>query len=346
MILFFVMFGCANEETIDTEYSVEAMDFQVMKSSHDGGLGWNYPQTSLLPLQLDNNSETVDEAILLFQSNKDREVIELLIPYTRQSPKDALAHSLISVSFFRMKDILQANLAAKNVVDLHPTALSVVNYAITLQFLNRVEEAEVQYKRALILDRKNFLAIRNLVSFFYSQRNLEECAYYLKEMIKVDPNDSYAFVSLGQVYVELGRYEEAETIYRFRLKELDLQPESDQKLAGGRLLDLPLALGRVCLIQGDFPCAKEWLEYTIVQSKDREGAWTNEKNYEIEAQRTLAGVALEEGDIALAKELISQSITTLQLLVDSNIVTHTEELALMQGLHGLEEKIKAASTIK
>ena len=346
MILSLLILCCAIDEKKDTEYSLEDIEFQVMKTSHDGGLGWNYPQTSLLPLQLDNNSETVDEAIQLFQSNNDREVIELLIPYLIERPKDALAHSILSASFFRIKDILQANVAAKNVVEIHPTALSIVNYAITLQFLGRFDEAEAQYKRALILDRKNFLAIRNLVSFFYSQRDLEECAYYLKEMIKVDPNDSYAFVSLGQVYIELGRYKEAETVYRFRLNELEFQPESDQRLAGGRLLDLPLALGRVCLIQGDVSCAKKWLEYTIFQSKDREGAWTNEQNYEIEAQRTLAGIALEEGDIDLAKELTSQSVIALQALIDTNNISHSEEVALMQGLDALEEKIMAASTTK
>ena len=66
-----------------------------------------------------------------------------------------------------------------------------------------------EYERALEYDRKNFLVVRNIASLNYVLKDLPQSQHYLEEMIRSDPNDSYAYVALERVLVEQGKYAEA-----------------------------------------------------------------------------------------------------------------------------------------
>ena len=52
------------------------------------------------------------------------------------------------------------------------------------------------------MTRRVFVVLRNMASLNYVLKDLPQAAYYLEEMIRADPNDSYAYVALGQVLVE------------------------------------------------------------------------------------------------------------------------------------------------
>ncbi|MGC6510428.1 MAG: tetratricopeptide repeat protein [Myxococcota bacterium] len=339
--MIWLLFACGSLES-ESLYKAEQYsthNTQILSTSVTGGLGWNYPQTSILPLEFHTEDEYIVKARALFTKGKDLDLIELLVPYVTQNPDHFVAHSMISASFFRLRDFEQSARAAQRVIELHPSGLTHLNYAITLQFLGYPERALEQYETALAYDKKSFLVLRNMASLHYILKNLPMSAYYLKELIRADPDDSYPYVALGQVLVEQKKYAEAEHIYRFRLKEVAIMNEQEQREAGGLLLDLPLALGRVCLLQGKGDAAKKWLKKTIELSSVQEGSWTSEHNYSLEAKRTLAGIALEEGQIHRAMELVTESREQLDTLLKENLIPNGEGTILRQQLLEMEQMV-------
>ena len=343
--MIWMLFACGSLES-EPIYKAEqysTQNTQIMSTSVTGGLGWNYPQTSILPLEFNSNDEEILKARELFTEGKDLDLIELLVPFVGQHPDHFVAHSLISASFFRLRDFEQAARAAQKVIELNPTGLTYANYAITLQFLGYPEKSLAQYKKALTYDKKSFLVLRNMASLNYVLKDLPQAAYYLEEMIRADPDDSYAYVALGQVLVEQKKYAEAEHVYRFRLKEVGLMSPQEQREAGGLLLDLPLALGRVCLLQGKREEAKKWLNKTIEYSNVQEGTWTSEQNYSLEAKRTLAGMVLEEGNTEAARTLISEGLEEVDRLLKERIIPDGDGSILKRQLLEMKQMIKEQS---
>ena len=340
MIWFLLACGQFESETLKPSEMYTTQNVQIMSSSVTGGLGWNYPQTSILPLEFQNEDETIQQARDLFADSKDMEVVKLLVPYVSQNPDNFVAHSLISAAFFRLRDFEQAARAAQKVVELRPSGLTYANYAITLQFLGYPEKALLEYERALEYDRKNFLVVRNMASLNYVLKDLPQAQHYLEEMIRSDPNDSYAYVALGQVLVEQGKYAEAEYVYRFRLQEVSIMSEQSQREAGGLLLDLPLALGRVCLLQGNRSAAYEWLNKTVEYSETKEGTWTSEQTYALEAKRTLAGMALEEGKLDEAARLVTEGLSAVGKLLKDRVIPNSDGMILRQNLLEIQSQIR------
>ena len=167
--MIWILLACGELETEELKPSeiYTTQNVQIMSTSVTGGLGWNYPQTSILPLEFQNEDETIQQARDLFSDSKDMEVVTLLVPYVSQNSDNFVAHSLISAAFFRLRDFEQAARAAQRVVELKPSGLTYANYAITLQFLGYPEKALEEYERALEYDRKNFLVVRNMASLNY-----------------------------------------------------------------------------------------------------------------------------------------------------------------------------------
>ena len=62
--------------------------------------------------------------------------------------------------------------------------------------------------------------------------------------MRIEPNDTYGYVSYGQILVEQGKLELAKEVYQYRLKELSLMSEAFKQTPSGLTLDFTVGSRR------------------------------------------------------------------------------------------------------
>ena len=269
--------ACGSRE--DSPRSAEQNAAQTPIFVDLNGQNWRFPTSTIDNGMLSNRDETLQDANQKYQDGAYREAIKILIPYLQRHPKKASAHALISACFFRINDLRQAKKAALRALEYDKSVISYSNLGSISAGMGEVEESISYYEQARRIDAKHFLPIRNLVTLYYKQRNLEQTEELLYELIKIDPLESYGYVSLGQVLVEQNRWQEAESVYRFRLAELESTSVEKRSLAGGMMLDLPLALANVLLQQNRLHEAEQYFLTTLELSDTTQSTWTNTDTY-------------------------------------------------------------------
>ena len=95
--------------------------------------------------------------------------------------------------------------------------------------------------------------------------------------------------------VEQEKWSEAEALYRFRLLDLQNTPKEERYLAGGLMLDLPLALGRVLLHQKKYKKSEEAFLYTLQLSTKVQSTWAPRSDYQRYAYEGLLSIYKVEG---------------------------------------------------
>ena len=252
------------------------------------GQNWRYPLSSI-----GEESEITDpelrEGNRQYHDGEYKKAAQILIPYIEEHPEDASAHSILSACFFRLGDLNQAMKAAQKAIEHAPSVISYSNLGSILAGQGETTESIEAYQKARALDPKHFLPIRNLVTLYYKAKKLPEAEELLYQLIKIDPTDSYGYVSLGQVLVEQNKWKEAEAIYRFRLGDLAITPADERYLAGGLMLDLPLALANVLLHQKRYKEAEEYFLNMLSLADTVQATWTTPNVY-----RTKAYIGLVE----------------------------------------------------
>lgn len=239
---------------------------------------YEYPNSSLVTKARTSGSE-IQRATRLYKSEKFQRAVDILQPYLQQNPRDHNGHSLLSACLFRLKDIDVAQEHALQAIDLHASVNTYSNYGSILSGIGKRQAAIEAYLKAHEHDHKHYLPIRNLVTLYYNEKNLEKAEEFLHELIRVDPHDSYSYVSLGQVLVEQNKWQEAEHVYRYRIVSLQRASQQERELAGGMMLDLPLALGRVLIHLRKFEEAEKWLLQTIALSSTTTTSWAPARTY-------------------------------------------------------------------
>ena len=274
-LLYLFSCGSTEEEQQRSEQDVSQTPIFVDLN----GQNWRFPTSSVDERPIDLNDKTLQDANQKYQEGAYREAIKVLIPYLQRNPKKAAAHALISACFFRINDLRQAKKAALRALEYDKSVISYSNLGSIFAGMGEVEESIAYYEQARRIDPKHFLPIRNLVTLYYKHRNLEKTEELLYELIKIDPLESYGYVSLGQVLAEQNRWEEAESVYRFRLAELESTSAEKRSLAGGMMLDLPLALANVLLRQNRLQEAESYFLKTLELSNTTQSTWTNTDTY-------------------------------------------------------------------
>ena len=247
------------------------------------GQNWRFPISSLDSKNQPKKDSILGMANTTYLNGEYRKAIEQLLPYVKKKPQSAAAHALISACFFRLNDLQQAEKAANHAIEYDPSVVSYSNLGSILAGRGKTVAAIASYEKARALDPKHFLPIRNLVTLYYNQRDLINAENLLYELIKIDPLDSYGYVSLGQVLVEQNRWKDAEEVYRFRLMDLKTAPRSERRLAGGMMLDLPLALANVLLHQKRYQEAEKYFLQTITLCDTAQSTWTAANTYKLNA---------------------------------------------------------------
>ena len=256
---------------------------------------WNYPSSSIMSDLPQNTDPILQKANIYYHEEAYLKAAELLIPYLEQHPQDVIGHSILGAAFFRLKDMTQAEKAARNALKYEESTIIYSNLGSILLGKGDIKGAIEAYEKARLLDPKHFLPIRNLVTLYYKSRNLPLAEELLYELIKIDPSDSYGYVSLGQVLVEQEKWSEAEALYRFRLLDLQNTPKEERYLAGGLMLDLPLALGRVLLHQKKYKKSEEAFLYTLQLSTKVQSTWAPRSDYQRYAYEGLLSIYKVEG---------------------------------------------------
>ena len=252
------------------------------------GQNWRYPISSI-NREEDISDPELREGNRQYIKGEYTKAVQILIPYIEEHTNDAHAHSILAACFFRMGDLNQAMKGAKRAIQYAPSVISYSNLGSILAGQGNREQAILAYQKARSLDPKHFLPIRNLVTLYYRSKSLKKAETLLYDLIKIDPTDSYGYVSLGQVLVEQNKWKEAEAIYRFRLEDLAITPPRERFLAGGLMLDLPLALANVLLHQKRYTEAEYYFLEMLSLTDTVQATWTTPNVY-----RTKAYVGLVE----------------------------------------------------
>ena len=284
-MIFFFWLAC--HSTPETETPIVAQHQAPIFIDMDGQ-NWRYPLSSI-GKETDIIDPELREGNRQYHEGEYKKAAKILITYLEEYPNDANAHSILSACFFRLGDLNQAMKAAQKSIEHAPNVISYSNLGSILAGQGDLEASIEAYQKARELDPKHFLPIRNLVTLYYRAENYPKAEELLYHLIKIDPTDSYGYVSLGQVLVDQGKWKEAEAIYRFRLKDLDMTPADERYLAGGLMLDLPLALANVLLHQKRYKESEEYFLQMLSLTDTVQATWTTPNVY-----RTKAYIGLVE----------------------------------------------------
>ncbi|KYK36599.1 MAG: hypothetical protein AYK18_02580 [Theionarchaea archaeon DG-70] len=96
------------------------------------------------------------------------------------------------------------------------------NYAILLYEINRFEEAEDHYKKALDINPEDADAHYNYAILLKEINRFEEAEDHYKKALEINPEDADAHYNYAILLEEINRFEEAEDHYK---KALDINPE-------------------------------------------------------------------------------------------------------------------------
>lgn len=236
------------------------------------GGGWQYPHTSLLPTGPGSDDRGFVEAVALFRANKVQEAIPLLQQFTQQNPRHAGGWSVLSACLFRNRQMKEGADAARRAAQLEPSPNAWNNLATILMVGGDTDGAIYAFEQALLLDSKNYLAWRNLASLHYARHNLTEASWALWNLVRIDPLDTYGYISLGQTYVEQGKLGDALELYQARISAINTMPEERQRKAG-LTIELPLAMGKVLFMQGDLEGAEKNLLWALEVAAGVPSSW-------------------------------------------------------------------------
>lgn len=277
-----------SEESVMTPLEVQDKVLNIENRS------WKYPSTGLVESFQETEPRFL-KAEEFFRQKEFTEAGTILIELIKEEPQNAAYHSLMSSVMLSMGDIKQAKTAALQAVRLYPSAITHVNLAGVYQANNEFELAEEHYNKAHHFSPKFFLPLRNLSSLRYQAGDMKGAEKYLRALMRLEPEDSYVYVSLAEVLTKQNREEEAKEILEYRIQELQWVDESEKIIDSGMMLDLPLILGELYWRDKDWKRAQYWFEYTIDQGEIVNSSLNDEARYQVEATTRLIEMYLELG---------------------------------------------------
>ena len=335
-IVIWLVIACSMNETYE-ERVVSTQVYNIQSKISDmGSTDWSYPASTMVPVYVDESME-FQTAQQRFSAKDFSKTAEILLAIIDADPKHIGAHSLLSATFLNMGEYEKAQSAANTVLEIYPSALAHCNIAAVLLAANHHDSAQEHFKKALLLDSKSFLALRNLASLTHRSGELVQSEEYLRRLLRLEPNDSYIYVSLGQVVAEQGRLSEAEEIYRYRLQELEFVDDGTRRTDSGLTLELPLALGEVLSRQEKWEESRRWFEQTIEWSSIYDASWTLPEMYAVQSMLRIAKTYTLQ-DMPDRAEIEVQRAEKVFYAIDK---TNSRVDHLLETRHFVEERQRA-----
>lgn len=288
MLLMGLLFACGDVDTTPHQSLTQSeVSTKTVRTQDD----WSIPKTGMVP-HMHQEDDRLIEAERLFQTDQGMAAAKILLRMIQEDPKFVAAHSLLSAVLIQLGDVTQATAAAEKVVELAPSAWSHCNLGTVYILSDSFELAKIQFETALRLNPKYFLALRNLGSIAYQEKEYAAAEKYFRQFIRIEPEDTYSYVAYGQVLAEQGKLEAAKEVYLYRLQELEWDEEGHRNTPSGITLDLPLALAEVYRRQGYVDESLRWFLQTIEWSWVFKGYWTSETSYADQAYKRLVEVLM------------------------------------------------------
>jgi len=290
MLLLILWFACGGSEparSTQKSLTTDEVNEKMVRMLDN----WSVPKTGLVP-KMNHDDERLLEAERLFQDDQGMDAAKLLLDTITEEPDFVAAHSLLSAVLIQLGDVTQATIAAEKVVELAPSAWSHCNLGAVYILAESFDAAKDQFETALKINPKYFLALRNLGSIAYQEKEYAAAEMYFRQFIRIEPEDTYSYVAYGQVLAEQGKFEAAKEVYLYRLQELEWDDESQRRTPSGLTLDLPLALAEVYRRQGYTDESLRWFMQTIEWSWRYKGHWTSEVSYADQAYKRLVEVLM------------------------------------------------------
>ena len=169
------------------------------------------------------SQEQVSEVLDLYNSGRFSEAEALAISITKEFPRHQFGWKALGAIYGQRGRIADSLLPSQTSAQLAPQdAQAHYNLGITLKKLERLDEAEESYKKAIVLMPDHAEAHYNLGITLRLLGRLEEAEESYKKAISLRPEHTEALNNLGNTLQELGRLVEAEASYK---QALTLRPD-------------------------------------------------------------------------------------------------------------------------
>jgi tetratricopeptide (TPR) repeat protein len=127
---------------------------------------------------------------------------------------------------WKQGDYSEAEKQFRFFISFYPQSASANHYlALALHDQNKLDEAEIFYKRALDIDSNSPSAHYGFGNLLYDQNKPEEAITAYRQAIRLKPDYTKAHRRIGDVFYQQGQLAQALTYYQ---RFLDLDPESPQ----------------------------------------------------------------------------------------------------------------------
>ena len=165
------------------------------------------------------------ELILLkyYQSGNLNETIKLALSLTKNFPNHSFAWKALALSYEKTGKILKSLDANQKAKEINPQDAEVHNnLGNVLEKLEKFDEAQNNYRQAILLEQNYTEAYYNLANLLNKLGRFDEAEINYIQAIKLRPNFAEAFNNLAKLLKELGRFNES--IINFK-KSLKINPE-------------------------------------------------------------------------------------------------------------------------
>jgi tetratricopeptide (TPR) repeat protein len=181
-----------------------------------GHSDWAHPVLESLAIQ--NKQEALYPywlGRLAYDDHDYREAIQHFQNAIRLSPDMARAYDNLGLCYYYQNDNVSAIANYKKAIELdrgspHPSAWPYLNLAITLQFLNQLDEAEINLRESLRLNPNLAEAHFHLGIILDTLDRSDAAIRELHQAADLDPNYAEPHFALAKIYHRLGKREEAQ----------------------------------------------------------------------------------------------------------------------------------------
>ena len=152
---------------------------------------------------------------LAYDSHDYSEAIQYFQNAIRLAPNMARAYDSLGLCYYYQNDNVSAIANYKKAIELdrgspHPSAWPYLNLAITLQFLNQLDAAEINLRESLRLNPKLAEAHFHLGLILDTLNRSDAAILELDQAADLDPNYAEPHFALAKIYHRLGKREEAQ----------------------------------------------------------------------------------------------------------------------------------------
>lgn len=205
----------------------------------------------------------------LYHNKQYNEAEKLALLITQQFPKNQFGWKALGSIFEKQGRKLDSLKARQKVIVLSPQdPESYYNLGVTLQELDKLDEAKLNYNKAIEMKSDYAEAHNNLGLIMKHLGRLEESEVNFRKAIELKDNYFEAYINLGAMLRELGRLDEALSIYRHLIKLKPDYAEAYNNLGNtlkdlGRLDEAEINYRKAIVLKTDYAKAYNNLGVTL-----------------------------------------------------------------------------------